>query len=296
MTTYNKRPLHGVGYEYLDIDLQSMSNDELREFGKVLVEDNVLLLRNQKLDNPDDLARVAHAIGRTWKSGKYFNLEDHPDIGRVTNQRDENGKKMGIFADHELDWHSNGNARETGRECCVMLYCVRPGVESITSFADTRQAYIDLPDDIKEIVEDVDCNFKFIDNSFYKFDEDDPEIPILNNNEYYPAGLVKPLVYSHPFTGEKGLYFAFHSIAKMWRRSGEPLDEQWLRDYLKAHVFQDKYIYHHDSWRNGDLIFMDQFHSIHRRNEVKGDRFMYRITVDYSKSLRQLLIDRQKAQ
>ena len=45
MTTYNKRPLHGVGYEYLDLDLQSMSTDELREFGKVLIEDNVILLQ-----------------------------------------------------------------------------------------------------------------------------------------------------------------------------------------------------------------------------------------------------------
>ena len=69
---YNKKPLPGVGYEYLDLDLQSMTNDQIREFGRVLIEDNVILIRNQRLDNPDDLARVTHAIGHTWKSGKYF--------------------------------------------------------------------------------------------------------------------------------------------------------------------------------------------------------------------------------
>jgi len=294
MTTYNKKALPGVGYEYLDLDLQSMSTDEIRDFGKMLIEDNVVLLRNQKLDDRDDIVRVAHAIGRTMQSDKFFNDDKHKGLGRVTNQRDEHGKKIGLFADKELDWHSNGNNRETGRECCVMLYCVRPGVNSITSFADTRKAYQELPDDIKELLEDVDCNFKFMNNTFYHLDEGDQELEFFENTNLYPEGLVKPLVYKHPFSGEKGLYFTFHSINKMWRRSGEPLDEQWLRKYLYDHCFQEKYIYHHDNWQNGDMIFMDQFHSIHRRNEVQGDRFMWRLTVDYSKSLRHMLIEKRK--
>jgi alpha-ketoglutarate-dependent 2,4-dichlorophenoxyacetate dioxygenase len=294
MTTYNKKALPGVGYEYFDLDLQSMSTDEVREFGKVLIEDNVVLLRNQKLDDRDDIVRVAHAIGRTMQSDKFFNDDKHKGLGRVTNQRDENGKKIGLFADKDLDWHSNGNNRDTGRECCVMLYCIRPGVNSITSFADTRKAYQDLPDDIKELLDDVDCNFKFKNNTFYHLDEGDQELEFFENSNLYPEGLVKPLVYQHPFSKEKGLYFTFHSINKMWRRSGEPLDEAWLRQYLYDHVFQDKYIYHHDSWQHGDMIFMDQFHSIHRRNEVQGDRFMWRLTVDYSKSLRHMLIEQRK--
>jgi hypothetical protein len=69
----------------------------------------------------------------------------------------------------------------------------------------------------------------------------------------------------------------------MWRRSGQPLDEVWLKKYLLDWVFQEKWMYHHDNWRSGDLIFMDQFHSIHKRNEVKGNRFLYRTTLDYSK-------------
>jgi alpha-ketoglutarate-dependent taurine dioxygenase len=295
MTTYNKRQLPGVGYEYLDLDLNAMSIDELREFGKVLIEDNVVLLRNQKLDDRDDIVRVAHAIGRTMQSDKFFNDDKYKGLGRVTNQRDENGKKIGLFADKELDWHSNGNNRETGRECCVMLYCVRPGVNSITSFADTRKAYQDLPDDMKELLEDVDCNFKFMNNTFYHLDEGDQELEFFENTNLYPEGLVKPLVYKHPFSGEKGLYFTFHSINSMWRRSGEPLDEKWLREYLYNHCFQEKYIYHHDNWKNGDIIFMDQFHSIHRRNEVQGDRFMWRLTIDYSKSLRHKLIEQRTA-
>lgn len=289
---FTKQALPGVGYEYLDLDLQSMSNDDVREFGKKIIEDNVILLRNQKLDNADDIVRICHAIGRTMQSDKFFNHEKHKGLGRVTNQRDDDGNKLGLFADKELDWHSNGNNRETGRECCVVLYCVRPGVNSVTSFADTRRAYEELPDEIKEIVNDVDGNFRFMNNTFYHLDEGDQELEFFNNTHIYPEGLVKPLVYRHPFSSEKGLYFTFHSIKSMWRRSGKPLDEQWLRKYLLDHVFQEKYIYHHDTWRNGDLIFMDQFHSIHKRNEVQGDRFLWRLTLDYSRSLRHMLLDK----
>jgi alpha-ketoglutarate-dependent taurine dioxygenase len=70
----------------------------------------------------------------------------------------------------------------------------------------------------------------------------------------------------------------------MWRRSGKELDQKWLKQYLLDHVFQEKYIYHHNDWQPGDFIFMDQFHSIHKRNEVEGDRFLYRISFDYEGS------------
>jgi alpha-ketoglutarate-dependent taurine dioxygenase len=247
-----------------------------------------VLVRNQNLDEAGYL-RVLESIGAVWKLPEFFIHEDYPGLGRVTNRRDANGKKMGVFADNHLDWHSNGNARESGRECCVALYCVEPGDPdpyfNATEFCDTRQAYLDLPPEIKEIVDDVDCIFQWRNNTFYHLDDDDPEIPMFRNPEKFPDGLVKPLVYSHPFTGENGLYFTFHYITKMWRRSGAPLDEAWLRQYLMDWVFQPKYCYLHNDWQKGDLIFMDQFHSIHRRNKVKGDRFLYRVTIDYVKSL-----------
>jgi alpha-ketoglutarate-dependent 2,4-dichlorophenoxyacetate dioxygenase len=205
---------------------------------------------------------------------------DYPALFRVTNER-KDGEKIGLFADKELDWHSNGNGRPSGKESCVALYCVRPGKDSVTSFCDTRRAYNELPDDIKEIVNDVDCVFQFKNNTFYNLDEDDKELVMFENTDIYPEGVIKPLVYQHPWTGENGLYFTFHYIRKMWRRDGSELDQAWLKQYLLDHVFQEKYIYHHDDWQPGDFIFMDQFHSIHKRNAVEGERLLYRISFDY---------------
>ena len=97
---------------------------------------------------------------------------DYPGLFRVTNERKE-GEKIGIFADKELDWHSNGNGRKSGTEACVMLYCLKPGENSVTSFCDTRQAYNDLSKEDRHYYDNIDCNFKFENNTFYKLEEDD---------------------------------------------------------------------------------------------------------------------------
>jgi alpha-ketoglutarate-dependent taurine dioxygenase len=274
--------LSGVGVEY-ELDFNLMSDDEIKEFGKRIPIDNVIVVRNQDL-HESTILRVCETIGHCMKPDQFFMHPEYPGLFRVTNER-QDGVKTGLFADKELDWHSNGNGRPSGKESCVALYCVKPGIGSVTSFCDTRQAYNDLPDDIKEIVNDVDCLFKFKNGTFYDLDEDDKELCVFEQHPSFVDGVIKPLVYTHPWTKENGLYFVFHYIQSMTRRSGTPLDSTWLREYLLSHVLQEKYIYHHDDWQHGDFIFMDQFHSMHRRNAVDGDRLLYRLSFDYRRSV-----------
>jgi len=276
--------LSGIGSEY-ELDFNRMSKEEIKEFGKRIPIDNVILVRNQSLTD-EKVLEVCETFGHCMKPKQFFMHDTVPGLFRVTNERDEHGEKTGLFADKELDWHSNGNGRPSGKESCVALYCVKPGLNSVTSFCDTRQAYIDLPEDIKEIVDDVECLFKFENNTFYDLEKDDKELVIFEQHPDFVDGVNKSLVYTHPWTGEKGLYFTFHYIKNMWRKNGTKLDQEWLKDYLLKHVFQEKYIYHHDDWQTGDFIFMDQFHSIHKRNEVQGERLLYRLSFDYRRLFR----------
>ena len=41
----------------------------------------------------------------------YFEHKEYPGISRVTNEKDENGKFVGLFPESELGWHNNGNWR-----------------------------------------------------------------------------------------------------------------------------------------------------------------------------------------
>jgi alpha-ketoglutarate-dependent taurine dioxygenase len=281
----DRKPLNNIGYEY-DIDFSSMSDEDIKYFGRQIVKDNVILVRNQTI-NEERLLYILEQIGNVLKPNQFFMHPDYPGLFRVTNERKE-GEKIGIFADKELDWHSNGNGRKSGTEACVMLYCLKPGENSVTSFCDTRQAYNDLSNEDKHFYNEIDCTFKFENNTFYHLEEDDKELVMFKGGaRAFKYGVKKPLVYEHPYTKEKGLYFTFHYIRDMWKRiidGDEDHEDVNMEEHmakLKKHIFQDKYMYHHDDWRPGDLIFMDQFHSIHKRNAVEGDRFLYRASFGY---------------
>jgi alpha-ketoglutarate-dependent taurine dioxygenase len=281
------RDLPNVGVEY-EMDFSTASNDEMRELGQQIHKDIVVLVRNNDMSD-QEVVDVCRHFGNLQTPQQYYTHKDHPEILKVTNRRDINGNKAGVFADKELDWHSNGNGRDSQAECCIGLYCVQNGINSITSFANSVQAYDDLPIDVRELVNDIDGLFKFENNTFYDLDEGDGELDTFRQHPSFKDGVVKPIVYRHPWTDDVGLYYVWHFIRKMWRRSGKdfsPAEERDLGDFLQQHVTQEKYVYHHDTWRPGDFIFMDQFNSMHKRNEVEGDRLMYRLCFDYRKVLR----------
>lgn len=262
--------------------LKEKSKDYIREWSKDIPKDNVVLFRDQDLSK-QDLVNVYKNIGRTYPPRKkeFFCDEEFPELFRVTNIR-VNGEKTGVFADKELDWHSNGNARDQGKECCIALYCVYEGEDSVTSFCDTRQAYLDLPQDVKEEVDSIECLYGFKNGTFYDLEEDDKELEMFRNRGIYLNGIKRPLVYTHPYDKQRGLYYTFHYIREVYNNKTEWKE---LDKYLRNHVFQEKYVTSH-SWQPGDLIFMDQYHSLHKRNEVKGKRLLYRTALDYKHAYR----------
>ena len=134
---------------------------------------------------------------------------DYPGLFRVTNER-KDGEKIGILADKELDWHSNGNGRKSGKECCVALYCVRPGENSVTQARDTRQAYRDLSEEDKEFYKQIDCTFKFENGTFYDPDEDDKELKYSQGGARdFKYGVTQVLGVYTSYDGDEGLYFTF---------------------------------------------------------------------------------------
>lgn len=260
-----------------DFNLKDKSREEIREWAINIPKDNVVLFRDQDLSK-EDLVNIYKGIGRTYAPRKkeFFCDDEYPELFRVTNKR-VNGEKTGVFADKELDWHSNGNARDQGKECCIALYCVQEGIDSVTSFCDMRQAYRDLPIEMKDELDYIECLYGFENGTFYDLEEDDKELEMFKNRGIYLDGIKRHLVYQHPYDNYAGLYFTFHYIREVYNNT---TDWNFLYKYLLDHCFQDKYIAHH-YWKPGDLIFMDQYHSLHKRNEVKGERLLYRTALDY---------------
>ena len=55
-----------------------------------------------------------------------------------------------------------------------------------------------------------------------------------------------------------------------------------LKNLLMTHIFQEKYIYHHD-WEDGDIVLSDQWNGIHKRwaFQQMDSRLLHRAAVDY---------------
>ena len=291
---------NGVQVEF---DLLNADDKELKEFVKSIPEHHLLLLKNVPSDK-EKLVEVVNRIGKTYirPEGLYFTDPDAVEITRVTNARDDDGKKMGLFADLELCWHSNGTLRKNVKQITLMLHCVKPGDADygITGFCNMKQAYDDLPEDIKELIDSIEVRHSMKafagevpsigkNDGGYKLTPEDPEYEIFNGSNVNSKGTTtytteneevwKPLVPTHPWHGQKTLYF-IPSVIVEWRNPANPnFDSEWLWNYLYDHCFQEKYIYRH-KWEPGDMIFNDQYYGLHNRTEVKGDRLLWRFCTD----------------
>ncbi len=158
-------------------------------------------------------------------------------------------------------------------ETCIALYCIAPGENSITSFADCKKAYDDLSDAIKSEIRELVCEHRVEDSKASHW-LTEKEVAYFYQRDSAKKGLVR----NHPISQEAGLYFPYSTICGIQNLNESSTKK--LVEFLHGHVTQEKYIYHHH-WKKGDLILNDQVHSIHRRNAVSGDRLLYRLAFNY---------------
>lgn len=239
---------------------------------QLLASERLILFRNQNLGE-ENLIEFCENFGNLAQTNAYFTHPKYREIIVVTNEENENGRQ-GLFPDKELNWHSAGADREAP-ERCIALYCIRPGENSVTSFADCKLAYDDLAPSLKDKLNEVFCL-----HGYHGSDATSWLTPTEREYFFQRNPVAKPLVRPHPISGELGLYFPFATV-----QNYEPkilVDGLDLMEFLQLHVTQEKYIYHHH-WEPGDFLLNDQVHTIHRRDPVVGKRRLNRLAFDYSK-------------
>ena len=298
-----------------NVDMKN--TDNWKELAYGLPDDVLQYIPNANLDEIH-LMEGAGKVGNIYNPKKagydvYFMHKEHGGIARVTNEKDKDGKFVGLFPESDLGWHNNGNFRHWRHvvESAIAFYCVKPGIDVVTSFCNSKQAYEDLPHDLKIVAENFEYWAEFDkDNAIYEFDDkalnnglhemlamfDGKLKPTgrKNNNVNNPQrGSWKPLIVEHPrrtvpswfkdrgkaiYTGHFGLMRKCRS-----KENGQEFTMEEMQPLIKIlhdHLFQEKYIYNHH-WKKGDLILNDQFFSYHKRNAVKGDRLLYRTAFNY---------------
>jgi alpha-ketoglutarate-dependent taurine dioxygenase len=260
-----------------DVDIKTMSNEELKQVARDINKHLVVIFRNQSL-TPEDELRIARVMGNVKANkGESTTAKDNlsliPGVMRVTGELNDRGEP-GLFGHEiELDWHTH-HPTEKNRWPFVWLYSERGSKGSRTSWINQVLAYNDLPEDIKQKVNGITvaCGHKV--GNFSPSE-------IFQNNVVYsnPQKIVRTNI-----ENLTGLYFPFLQIFDVIDGATK---EEWpeLFEYLKNHILQEKYIMHHD-WEDGDIVISEQWLSIHKRwtfADMKT-RVLHRIALDYEHS------------
>ena len=84
--------------------------NDVSSIAKSLQEIGCLVFHEQNLTEKS-YVNFMKSFGECEAPDLFMNLKEYPEIFLVTGKRDDDNKKIGMFGDTELGWHSNGNSR-----------------------------------------------------------------------------------------------------------------------------------------------------------------------------------------
>ena len=260
----------------MTLQLYDFTDDELRDVMRQVQHDGLAIFTEQEYTEAQ-LTSIFKRIGECEAPGLFMNDPDHPEIFKVSGERDGDGNKIGMFGDGELGWHSNGNSRHLIDKILIGLYCVKGDPNTTLSICNTSQPYYDLSEDEREYYESIKIKIKFKNHTMYSLDDDDPELEFMNKNR----GSIRNLIGVHPHNDLKYFYFPYHFICGAWEGK-KKVDHEPIIEKLIPKIFKSKHQTHH-IFQQGDMLFMDQFTSLHRRTPVMGPRLLWRVASDYKR-------------
>jgi taurine dioxygenase len=258
---------------FVNEDLRTLTDEQVRQVGKLSVSNMVVVFKNQSLST-DDEERFCKIIGECQfypadvERAKHVRLTNH--ILRVTGQHDKDGEE-GLFGHKAaLDWHANQPSNQV-RAPLIWLYGAEGTKGSRTSWINNIVSYEALSDKMKAKIADIKvyCGYqqgKYSPSTFfYEHVNKDHLINLVHTNK----------------EGKTGMFFPFLQIFGFDGYEQEEFES--IMQELTEHVLKDEFAYHHD-WEDGDIVLSEQWLSIHKRWDFDGmdKRILHRIAFDYS--------------
>lgn len=297
---------------YKNKSLNELNPDQIAkdtaEYGLVIIENSDC---SPKQFADWSLQYGYHLSPRIWCTDT-----EHSELfWRVTNKVIDN-ENQGLFADYELNWHTNITPVPDAEEC-VGLYGKEITYTTQTWFCNSIEWFDKQTKDFKEYLESLTVvldpkrelgliksiwqpNFKNIygDKVFddIKKNRRTRNICLAANLEtenvdafQNSRGIINEcrLVPKHPL-GVKGIFFTPYEIHGFKQDGKYIKDSKKLWDLLYTDlVNNEKNIYKH-TWKVGDIVLMDQLLTIHKRPDIKKNqtRELLRIASWYKKHLR----------
>jgi len=260
----------GLNFATIDDAVQAELQQAIDRWG-------VLVFRDTGLDDAGHVA-FSRRFGYLEKAPSSPNRPPrfaHPELFNAGNLNADGTLTSESLRQQRLGdrlWHTDSSFMEKRSSYSILLAHEVPGKGGDTWFADTRTAYADLPQEMKDRIEHLE-----LDHSIWHsrrlggFPISEAEVDARSKARH-------GLVMTHAGSGRKNLYLASHAmdVVGMCRAEG-----QRLIDELIAFATRPEYVFA-VSWQPGDMVMWDNLASMHRGGEYDIDhvrRDMRRTTI-----------------
>ena len=274
-TRYDVVPLSKhIGAEVRGLDLSGpIDRDAIAFINKVWLDHQVLVLRDQKLTQEDQLRITSYfgEIGHLHRPAKFFPpgfSKILPDIMMISNIR-ENGEPIGALPDGEMMFHHDMIHTDIPHKG-TMLYSVEiPSRGGDTLFSSGYAAYETLDQAIRKRLEGRMAKHHYNYGSTIKGDGKGVEAF---------GEAVHPVFRTHDDTKRKAVYVNRLMTVGVVDMPQDESDE--LLGAVYDHMEKPEFVYAHE-WRVGDILLWDNRCSAHARTDFPGTerRLMLRTTL-----------------
>ena len=277
----------GFAAEVFGIDIrQNISKDYLSEINKLINEYAVIILKNQKI-NDDEQIKFSENFGIIEPAGTNTELTEMKDR-RLSSQMndvsnlDKNNRPLAknnqnrIFGLGNRLWHTDASFKKKPVTLSILSGRKVPTKGGETEFCDMRCGYEALSNEMKNKVENLICEHS-LQYSRSKLGFIMKDVLTKKELEKFKP-VLQPLVRKNSITNRKSLYLSAHiGLIKDWELADSIL---FINDLMEICTNPD-YVYAH-KWEENDLVIWDNTQVMHRGryfNDQKEIRDVRRTTL-----------------
>ena len=270
--------LKSLGGEIVDLDISNkLTQDQINFINQSWDERLVLVFKKQNLDD-HKLINFSKYFGELDPPGPnpyvITFLPEFPEINVISNVKNEQGTPIGNLGDGEAVWHADMTYLQLPPKAGILYALEVPENQGNTHFANMALAYNELPNKLKEKIDDKILIHDSAHNSAGMLRKGYSEV----DNPSETPGARHPMVITDKNTNKKLLFLGrrphAYIIGLELEESENLLNEIW------EHATQEKFTWT-QKWEKGDLLMWKNLNVLHKRDAFDPNtrRVMHRTQI-----------------
>ena len=267
-----------LGGEIIDLDIsKKLTQDQINFINQSWDERLVLVFKKQNLDD-HKLINFSKYFGELDPPGPnpygITFLPEFPEINVISNVKNEQGTPIGNLGDGEAVWHADMTYLQLPPKAGILYALEVPENQGNTHFANMALAYNELPNKLKEKIDDKILIHDSAHNSAGMLRKGYSEV----DNPSETPGAKHPMVITDKNTNKKLLFLGrrphAYIIGLELEESENLLNEIW------EHATQEKFTWT-QKWEKGDLLMWKNLNVLHKRDAFDPNtrRVMHRTQI-----------------